>query len=179
MKADGRICLYDPAAVAAFAPVAIADVLAPLTEAQRSTLDSAGAVLAASTAALTAAVRAVAADSETLLLVYLPAVLAAPDLGRANLPLGWASPAFDRLQLEDYEWVTGGNAGASSRGVAAAGARLRYSPEDQHYFAGFVLAAEDRAQWHRIAAALGAARERGTGEMFVWALPQVLRDGFT
>ncbi|HYD39111.1 MAG TPA: DUF2460 domain-containing protein, partial [Allosphingosinicella sp.] len=179
VTADGGICLYDAAAVAAFAPVPIADVRAPLDEAQRSTLDSAGAVLAESTAALAAAVRAVAADSELLLLAYLPTVLAGPDLKRANLPTGWVSPAFDVLQLEDYEWVTGGNEGASARGIAAAEARLGYPPERRHHLAGFVLAPEDRAQWHRIAAAGAGARERGTAEVFVWALPQVLRDGFT
>jgi uncharacterized protein (TIGR02217 family) len=176
---DGRICLYDPAAVAAFEPVPIADVRGPLDEAQRATLDAAGAVLAQSTAALTEAVRSVAADAETLLLVYLPAVLGAPEVGRANLPPGWAAPAFDRLQLEDYEWVTAGNEGATRRGVAEAGARLGYPPAEQHYFAGFVLSGEDKAQWRRIAAAAGAARRRGTGEVFVWALPQALRDGFT
>jgi uncharacterized protein (TIGR02217 family) len=176
---DGRICLYDPAAVAAFAPVPVPDVRAVLSEAQRSTLEAAGAVLAGSTAALTAAVRSVAPDAQTLLLAYLPTVLGAPDLKRANLPLGWASPAFDVLQLEDYDWVTGGNEGASERGIAAAQARLGYPPGEQHYFAGFVLAPEDKAQWHRIAAAAAAARRRGAGEVFVWALPQVLRDGFT
>jgi uncharacterized protein (TIGR02217 family) len=179
VTADGRICLYDSAAVASFAPVPIADVRASLSDAQRSSLDSAGAVLAASTAALTAAVRSVAADAETLLLAYLPTLLAVPDLRRANLPLGWASPAFDVLQLEDYEWVTSGNAGASVRGAVAAQARLGYPPEEQHYFSGFVLAAEDKAQWHRIGAAVETARRREVAEVFVWALPQVLRDGFT
>ncbi|HLL30314.1 MAG TPA: TIGR02217 family protein, partial [Allosphingosinicella sp.] len=139
VTADGRICLYDPAAVAAFAPVPIADVRAPLSDSQRATLDSAGSLLADSTAALAAAVRSVAPDAETLLLVYLPSVLAAPDLRLANLPDAWESPAFDLLQLEDYDWVTGGNAGASERGVAEAQARFGYPPERQHYFAGFVL----------------------------------------
>jgi uncharacterized protein (TIGR02217 family) len=176
---DGRICLYDAAAVARFAPAPIADVRAPLSETQRATLEAAGEVLADSTAALTEAVRSVAADAETLLLVYLPGVLAAPDLRLANLPQDWESPAFDRLQLEDYEWVTAGNSGAGARGVAAVQARLGYPPERQHYFAGFVLAAEDRAQWRNIAAAAAAALGRGTGQVFVWALPQVLRDGFT
>ncbi len=176
---DGRICLYDSAAVDLLAPVPIPDVRAPLSEAQRATLDAAGAVLADSTAALTSAVRAVAPDAETLLLAYLPTVLGAPDLRFANLPLDWARPAFDILQLEDYEWATGGNSGASSRGAAAAELRLGYPPEQQHYFAGFVLAAEDRPHWHRIASAIAAARRRGVAEIFVWALPQVLRDGFT
>ncbi|MET1113247.1 MAG: DUF2460 domain-containing protein [Allosphingosinicella sp.] len=176
---DRRICLYDAAAVDQFAPAPIADVRGPLTTVQQATLDSAGAALADSTAALLTAVRAVAPEAETLLLAYLPTVLDGPYLKLANLPQDWESPAFDLLQLEDYDWVTGGNKGASARGVAAAQARLGYPPERQHYFAGFVLAEEDTAQWHAIAAAIEAARARGAGEVFVWALPQVLRDGFT
>ena len=178
VTADGRICLYDDAAKASFSPVPIADVNGALSDAQRGTLDAAGAVLASSTAALCAAVKAAAPNAETLLLAYLPTVLGAPELQRANLPLGWASPAFDVLQLEDYDWVTSGNAGATERGVAAASERLGYEPGTQHYLSGFVLKPEEREQWARIAAAAEAAQKRGTAEVFVWALPQVLRDGF-
>jgi hypothetical protein len=179
VRGDGAICLYDAAAVAAFAPVPIPDVRAPLSEAQKATLDAAGAVLAGATASLCAAVKAVAADAETLLLAYLPTVLDGAEARRANLPVGWASPAFDVIQLEDYDWVTAGNAGASARGAAAATARLGYPVAEQHYLAGFVLHSEDKAQWARIAAAAEAAARRGVAEVFVWALPQVLRDGFT
>ena len=179
VTADGRICLYDQAAQAAFSPVSIPDVRAALSEAQRATLDSAGAVLATSTVALCAAVREVAADAETLLLVYLPTVLGSEDVKRANMPLGWAAPAFDVLQLEDYDWVTAGNGGATTRGIAAATERLGYPVAEQHYFAGFVLAPEGKGQWREIAEAAEAAARRGTGEVFAWALPQVLRDGFT
>ena len=94
------------------------------------------------------------------------------------MPVGWASPAFDVLQLEDYDWVTAGRFGATGPAVAEMEARLGYPVGEQHYLAGFVLNAEDRDQWHAIAAAAGAARARGTAEVFVWALPQVLRDGF-
>lgn len=176
---DGRICLYDASAEALLAPAPIGDVRGPLSPAQQATLEAAGSALADSTAALVSAVKNVAADAETLLLAYLPTVLDGPHLKLANLPLDWASPAFDVLQLEDYDWVTSGNPGASRRGVGAAQARLGYPPERQHYFAGFVLAPEDEAQWHGIAASVEAARARGAGEVFVWALPQVLRDGFT
>lgn len=132
---DDRICLYDAAAVTAFAPASIPDVRAPMSAAQMATLDAAGAMLAASTAALTAAVRSDHADAETLLLIYLPSVLdeAAPEVRRANVPAGWAAPAFDVLQLEDYDWVTAGNGGATVRGIAAATARLGYAVHDQHY----------------------------------------------
>ena len=180
VTADGRICLYDDAAVAGLAPVAIGDVRGPLDAAQKATLDAAGEMLAGSTTDLCAAVLAVAPEAELLLLAYLPTVLdaAAPELKRANLPVGWAAPAFDVLQLEDYDWASLGAHGATARGVAEATARLGYPVSEQHYFAGFVLSGEDRGQWQSIAAAGSQAFARGTDEVFVWALPQVLRDGF-
>jgi len=176
---DGRICLYDDAAVAAFDPAPIADVRGELSAAQKATLDAAGAVLAASTAALVAAVKDDAPGAEALLLVYLPTVLDGAEVRRANVPLGWAAPAFDVLQLEDYDWVTSGNAGATARGVAEATARLDYPVAEQHYFSGFVLRPEDAGQWGAITGAAEAGFARGTGQVFVWALPQVIRDGFT
>jgi uncharacterized protein (TIGR02217 family) len=172
-----KLCLYDAAAVAALpAHDPIDDVRAPMDASQIAALDAAGALLAASTAALIAAVR-LDGPAEALLLVYLPTVLdaAAPELRRANVPLGWAAPAFDVLQLEDYDWVTEGRAGQTGRGVAVASARLGYPEGEQHYFSGFVLLPESRAQWARIADAAAAS---GAKERFVWALPQVIRDGF-
>src|SRR3546814_17468614 len=74
LMGDGRICLYDAAAQAAFgaALASIADVRGVLAEAQKDLLDRAGAVLAASTAALTSAVRGEDPGAITLLLFYLP-----------------------------------------------------------------------------------------------------------
>ncbi|MDB5696518.1 MAG: hypothetical protein JWN21_2061 [Sphingomonas bacterium] len=176
---DGRPCLYDASAVAAFAPVAIPTVRASLSAGQRATLDAAGACLAASTAALAEAAKDAAPGCVTHLLAYLPTVLdrAAPEAKRATLPIGWASPAFDVLQLEDYDWVTAGDTAATREGVAAAEARLGYPVGDQHYLSGFVLRGEDAAQWDLIVAAAEAARGRGVAAVFLWALPQVLRDG--
>jgi uncharacterized protein (TIGR02217 family) len=179
VRADGRICIYDDAARASLAPVPIEDVRGVLTAAQRATLDAAGAVLTNSTAALCAAVKTEAPGAETLLLVYLPTVLEGAEVRRANVPAGWASPAFDVLQLEDYDWVTGGRGGATGGAAEEMAAQLGYPIERQHYFAGFVLRPEDKDHWESIAAAAVAAFARGTGSVFVWALPQVLRDGFT
>jgi uncharacterized protein (TIGR02217 family) len=179
---DHRICLYDDAARMALGddvPV-IDDVRGSLDGPKRALLDRAGAMLAASTAALVEAARSAGAEA-ALLLAYLPTILNAdsPEVGRANLPVGWARPAFDGLQLEDYDWAATGNVGATARGVAAAGVRLGYPAHEQHYFSGFVLRREDRGQWRAIADAAEVARARGVAETFVWALPQVLRDGFT
>jgi len=179
---DGRPCLYDAAAKGAFGddPVEVADVRGALDADQTALLDAAGAVLAGSTAALAAAVKAVAPEVETHVLAYLPSVLApdAPEVRRMNLPLGWARPTFDRLQLEDYDWVTAGNTAQTARGVAEAQARLGYVADEQDYLSGFVLAPDHAGEWPLIEAAAEAARARGVGRAFVWALPQVLRDGF-
>lgn len=181
---DGRICLYDAAARAALGgnPIEIATVRSDaLGVAHKALLDAAGVLLAQSTAALVAAVRQDHPACEALLLAYLPTVLdpAAPELRRANLPLGWASPAFDLLQLEDYDWVTAGNMVASAQGRAQAEARLGYPPARQHYLSGFVLTPDDTHQWPAIERAARTAAAQGVGATFIWALPQVLRDGFT
>ncbi len=184
ITADGRPCIYDASARAALggAPLEIADLRTPLSASQKALLDAAGALLAASTAALRDAVRAAAAPdaAEVLLLVFLPSVLdpAMPEARRANVPPGWASPAFDRLQLEDYDWLTAGSDARRRAAYTAANARLGYPPEEQDYLAGFVPAGTDPDLWRRIDAGIDEALGRTPHECFVWALPQVCRDGF-
>lgn len=179
---DRRICLYDDAARAAFGgnPPVIDDVTQPMDAVRRALLDQAGAMLAASTAALIAAVKTEAPAAETLLLVYLPSVLAddAPEVRRANVPPGWARPAFDVLQLEDYDWVTQRRRAERARAIAEAETRLGYGPERQHYLSGFVLRPENAADWAAIEEAAGEAGARGVAATFIWAMPQVARDGY-
>lgn len=166
---DGRIALYDEAAQALFG-------------AAPDLLDAAGAALAASTAALRDAVKAAAPEAEVMLLLFTPTVLdpALPELRRANVPPGWAWPAYDRLQLEDYDWLTAGAEARRRAGYATMQQRLGYPLNRQDYLAGFVLRGEDaEAFWPRIDAAIDEAAARGVARRFVWALPQVARDGFT
>ena len=160
-------CLYDAAAMAAFAPASIGDVDGALGAAQLATLDAAGACLAASTEALFAAVRGAFADCERLLLAYVPGGQGAR--ARMNLPLGWAG-AFDVLQLEAYEWVTVGHDDRAA--CSAAAARLAYPVGQQQYLGGFAASAAD---WRAIVA---ATEQAAAPRKFVWALPQVMRDGF-
>ena len=178
-------CLYDDAARAAFggSPPIITDMRADLDASQTDLLDEAGALLAASTAALAQAVRdAAAGEAEGLLLAFTPTILDGqmPELERANLPVGWAYPAFDRLQLEDYDWLTAGAEARRRAAYAHVDARLGYPIDRQDYFAGFVLSPEDApTYWARIDAALDEAHARGIAHRYVWALPQVARDGYT
>jgi len=179
----GGLCLYDDAAKGALggSPVELANVRAALTAEQIQLLDDAGDLLASSTSAIAGAVKGAAPNARTLLLAYLPTVLdpTAPELKRANLPLAWSRPAFDLLQIEDYEWVTGGRTALRTGAYSEVDARLGYSHSEQHYFSGFVADAADREQWRAVVGAALEAQQRGCAEVFLWALPQVLRDGLT
>jgi len=179
-----RIYLYDDAARAALGgtPPVIADMGGSLNAGQIALLDQAGALLAASTAALRDAVKAAAAPqpAEVLLLTFLPTVLdpAMPEARRANLPVGWSSPAYDRLQVEDYDWLTQGATAARRTAYQTVTARLGYAAAAQDYLAGYVPDASDHEYWRRIDGGIDEAAERAAHEIFVWALPQICRDGF-
>jgi uncharacterized protein (TIGR02217 family) len=56
--------------------------------------------------------------------------------------------------------------------------RLGYPPEEQDYFAGFVLLHEQSDKWRLIDAGVDEALPRAPHEIFIWALPQVNRDGY-
>ena len=183
--AQGEICLYDDAARQEFGgnPPEIPDMRAALDSDQISLLDSAGVILAQSTADLGAAVQAASPlPAQIMLLAFTPTILdpEMPELYRANMPSGWAHPAFDRLQLEDYDWLTDGADALRRQAYAFADAHLQYPIETQDYLAGFVLQAQDGEQyWNRIDRGLDEAATRGIARRYVWAQPQVNRDGYT
>ncbi len=181
---DGRVCIYDDAARDALGRNAdeIADMSQPLDAGQLAMLDAAGALLARSTGQLTEAIKA-AADgvADVRLLAFAPTILNPrwPEAHRANLPAGWAWPAFDRLQVEDYDWLTAGKSNLRQLAYTAIDAKLGYPVDAQDYLAGFVLLPADAsAQWALIDAGLDEAAERGVPRRFVWASPQVFRDGY-
>jgi uncharacterized protein (TIGR02217 family) len=181
---DGRPCIYDDSIKLAFGaePPAIADMKAPLDTGQIAYLDFAGEELARSTSFIADTVRnAATGNAEILLLAFTPTILnpETPELYRANLPSGWTYPAFDRLQLEDYDWLTAGNDALRRQAYQSVDQLLGYPTDKQDYFAGFVFDADDAdAVWPLIDHGLDEARERGIGRRFVWALPQIARDGF-
>ena len=186
---DHKPCFYDAATVAAYlaesgvtAPP-IADMRGEKSVAERAFLDFLGVRLAQSTALLVAEAREAAADAmDVSLLFFTPQVIDAqsPELWRANLPAGWARPAFDVLQLEDYDFVVAGDEAGQERGWQTTLNLLGYPADQTHYFSGFVLQREDALwQWPRIVEAARSARARNVEEVFVWAWPQVARDGFT
>ncbi|MDG5748242.1 DUF2460 domain-containing protein [Qipengyuania sp. XHP0207] len=181
----GAPCFYDNTTKAALGgnPVVIDTLWGPLDDEQKALLDQAGAILSAATADLAAHVRSVAnGPVEILLLTFTPTVLdtRSPDAWRANMPVGWAWPAFDRLQIEDYDWLTHGAEGARRNAYDFVEKHLGYPVEATDYMSGFVLLPEDADRfWPLIDGALDEARQRGISQRYVWALPQVARDGYT
>ncbi len=186
---DRRIALYDEAARAHFQAALggnlprIERLTDPMDEAQKALLDEAGRVLGSSVLSIRDRVKQVAgADAETLILLFTPTILdqAAPEAYRTNVPLEWAWPAFERLQLEDYDWLTEGAEALRRKAYSVMQDRLGYPAARQDYLAGFVLRAEDaEAYWDLIDEGIDEALERGVERCFVWALPQVARDGYT
>lgn len=182
---DGEICLYDDEAKSVFGgdPPVINDLRASLSVLQTNLLDDAGAILAQSTADIGSRIRtAASSQAEILLLAFTPTVLdpERPEMYRANLPVGWAHPAFDRLQLEDYDWLTDGAAGSRRVAYSFVQNRLGYPIEKQDYLSGFVLNSENaESYWALIDTGLDEAAERGVKRRYVWAMPQICRDGYT
>jgi len=182
-NSGGRFCAYDPATVAALGALSVpmADIVGAKSAPQIAMLDALGVLLAEATAALVAAARGAAGPRglTSYILIFLPTVLdaAAPEARRANVPLGWAKPAYDVMQLEDYDWVTAGRGAETGPATEAIAARLNYPVGEQQYLAGFVLNAAERAQWRMIVDAARSAQVRGVARGFLWALPQIARDG--
>lgn len=185
---DRPACFYDGAATALYAaetglavPAALTDARQAPSAAQRAYLDWLGTVLGRSTLELRDAVTAAHPGARVYLLFYAPQVIeaGAEHLTAVNMPAAWRWPAFDVLQLEDYDFVIAGDESGARRAADAVTRELGYAPARQHYFAGFVLRADDARLWQPIAAAAEEGGRRGVAETFVWALPQVLRDGFT
>lgn len=118
--------------------------------------------------------------AQVTLLFFTPQVLndSEPMLATTNFPVThWRYPAFDFLQIEDYDHVIDGNWAAHERGLAQVLDGLGYPLGRTQYFAGFVLLPENLQIWRNIELALGDAARRGFAERVVWAWPQVIRDG--
>jgi len=189
VEPGGTPCFYDAATVARWigergvAPPIMRDVTGTRGAGERAYLDWLGNRLFDATSAVRSAAASVAGAGpfKSYLLFYAPQVLDAgkPDLRRANMPPGWAYPDWDVLQLEDYTFVVRGDEAGSLRGREAVTMSLGYPVDRQHYLSGFVLNPQfAEVEWPRVGDAAAEALSRGVSDVFVWAWPQVARDGF-
>ncbi len=176
-------CFYDaqvisryPAETGQPVPAFLQDVTDALIPAHEVFLDWLGNKLAAATLALATRARAAHPQAQTAVLVYVPQIIeaGAPMLARANLPSGWAYPAFDRLQLEDYEFIQSALWYRHRDGLAQVRAALNYPADKLDYMSGFADQPGSQTQWRAI---LRALNEPGYAQYYVWAYPQIVRDG--
>lgn len=184
---DRKPCIHDASTEALYlaetgrpVPPRITSADATWTTEQRHYADWAGGLLGRSTLALRDAAKSGSAALKSYLLFYAPQVLAqsATNLSRLNLPAEWAHPAFDVFQLEDYDFVVSDDLGAQARARATVDLTLGYPKSKQQYFAGFAAVAGDSTAWARIEAAAASAAALEVGDVFFWAYPQIIRDGF-
>jgi uncharacterized protein (TIGR02217 family) len=180
----GAPCLYDSQTQQRYTqetgenvPTPLQTLAGNLSAAHLAYLDWCSAKLGQSVLAITQQVRAHYTTAETTLLIYLPQIVLAdhPNFARLNLPEAWAKPAYPILQIEDYGFVTTKNWAAHTQARQQVQARLGYTPQETDYFSGFVLNAQDKAQWQPIFEAL--ARTAGYRRRYLWAYPQIIRDG--
>lgn len=186
---DERICVYDDAARTHFRSILgfdapdLASLSGPLSPNQTALLDEAGRVLGTSVLSIRDRVKQVGGPTaETLILLFTPTILDPdmPEAYRANLPAELAWPQFDRLQQEDYDWLTIGSEARRREAYSRMQSLLGYPGDVQDYLSGFVLREEDaESYWKKIDSGLDEAAARGVNRRFVWALPQVARDGYT
>jgi uncharacterized protein (TIGR02217 family) len=181
-------CFYDAATTALYSsetgltiPVMHQDIFETPSPAQQAYLDWLGEKLGAATLAWRDAIKAAYPGAQISLLFYTPQVLRedAPMLARANLPATWAAPAFDIFQVEDYDHVIDGHWAAHEKAIKLVEDQLGYTPAQSHYFSGFILSPNNSPLWRHIERAIGDAKTRAFAETFVWAYPQVMRDGFS
>ncbi|MEO0413207.1 MAG: DUF2460 domain-containing protein [Pseudomonadota bacterium] len=181
-------CFYDQATMDAFT----ADTGLPVPTRHQSALETPDAPqlvylnwlegkLGEATLALRDHVRASFPQARQLLLFFTPQVLsgAVPLMQYVNLPTAWAYPAYDVFQVEDYDFVTEDKWAQRASALQAVIDQLGYGPADSHYFAGFVLNAADAHQWQAIDRAALDGLARGYADVFIWASPQIQRDGYT
>jgi uncharacterized protein (TIGR02217 family) len=147
---------------------------------QQLFLDWLGEKLGAATHRLRDHVKNRYSGAQVTLLFFTPQVLdeQAPMLKTANFPAThWAYPAYDFVQIEDYDHVIDGDWYAHEKGIETVVAELGYPLDKTQFFSGFVLLPEDLHIWPNIEWALIDAEKRGFSERVIWAYTQIMRDG--
>ena len=122
-------------------------------------------------------------NSEYTVLFFPPSVLdvnRVPDMMKTvNTPFDvWDNNQLDYIQIEDYDWIIHRDE-QHLEVYPFAWEHMGYRFDQQHYFAGFVLNAEDAHLWKYIEHSGAGALGRGFKEVVVWAGTQVRRDSWT
>lgn len=138
--------------------------------------------LGALTLALKSAVKTATPGTDCGVLFYTPAISnpLAPMLTLVDFPATqWASPAWDFVQIEDYEVIEFNNFAQQLKDLDVPVATLGYALSKVEYFSGFNLLSATPFVWGNIDKALWQAFQRKSyTTALVWARPQICRDGW-
>ncbi|WP_323011128.1 phage head spike fiber domain-containing protein [Paracoccus sp. (in: a-proteobacteria)] len=185
----GSPCIYDPTTQAAYVAESgnavptphLASIMEPVGI-HGPYLDWLSGKLGASTLWLRDAVKTAHPGATSYVLFFTPQVLSpiSEVVTRLNLPIeSWRYPAFDVCQIEDYDWVVEGDWANVARTLGVATDTLGYPLERIEYFSGFNLLPETAGEvWPNITRAAEDAFGWGIRNVYVWARPQVWRDGW-
>lgn len=157
----------------------IRDYTDPVTSEQRPFLEWLGDKLGQSTNEIRDQVLAEHPDALCTLLFFTPQIMTPSSemLPIINFPKEyWRYPEYDFMQIEDYDWLIESRLDLNPLTFDAAEV-LDYPIELVDYFLGFVLTPQEKWVWPNMNIAGRNAEERGYSSLFVWAYPQVIRDG--
>lgn len=150
--------------------------------AQTAFLTWLGGKMGASTIALRDAVKAAYAGTQCGVLFYTPTVSnpLSPMMQLVNFPVSaWTSPAWDFVQVEDYEVIEFGNFVQQRLDLDVPMKSLGYPVSKCEYFSGFNLLDATTFIWDKIDYAVWQALVlKSYPVALVWARPQVCRDGW-
>jgi hypothetical protein len=184
-----RPFIYDAATQAAWVAATSTAVPTPLLANVTTAITTQGAYLdfcrqklGNSAIFLRDAVKGAYPTGKVIILIFTPQFLGTSDviLRRINLPITeWSYPAFDILQVEDYDKIVEGDYNfILDQTVRTAVTTLGYPLNKTQYFVGFNLFKETTWIWYNIDKALWVTKGVGFSETFIWSREQVLRDGW-
>lgn len=185
---NGSPCIYDESTKSTYVsetgnsvPVPfIQNYMEPVTEEQRPYLEWLGTKLGLATNYIRDAVKASYPTAKGTLLFFSPQVMnpASEMLTIINFPESeWVYPNYDFVQIEDYDWIIDGRLDLVPLTFQAATEKLGYPLSVVHYFVGFVNYSYQTWVWPSINLAVRLAKLANIPNIYVWAYPQVIRDG--
>ncbi len=156
------------------------DYRQPITPEQLPYLQWLGDKLGQSTNYIRDRVKEAYPTSEATLLFFTPQIMnpTSEFLRIINFPINyWIYPNYDFVQIEDYDWIINGELDLLPLTLEAATVKLGYPLSVVHYFIGFVNSAYQTWVWASCNIAARNAIEWQIPYIYVWAYPQVIRDG--
>lgn len=198
---QGAPCIYDPLTRSKYTQETgnavptpyYSNYLQPVTTTQTPYLNWLGQKLGQSTTEIRNLVKATYPATKATLLFFSPQIYANKSQNTPGLPTqeftssilpiinfpeaDWKYPNYDFMQIEDYDWIISGELEKLPLTRDAALSRLGYPIDLVDYFVGFVLNGNHTWIWPNINVATRSAIQAGLTHLYVWAYPQVIRDG--